>query len=132
SVMKTIIVLPFLIIFVCHHSCFFSSSFLFLLICKKTRSILFTYTTLFRSLWICHRQQSKSVQVQILITTQSCALSALKSKNYLKDRKSTRLNSSHVSISYAVFCLKKKTRKTKIEKERKSVGLFSSKKYKSY
>src|SRR5699024_11226282 len=30
------------------------------------------------------------------------------STNYIKDRKSTRLNSSHVSISYAVFCLKKK------------------------
>src|SRR5699024_11530279 len=30
-------------------------------------------------------------------------------QNYDKDRKSTRLNSSHVSISYAVFCLKKKT-----------------------
>src|SRR5699024_11452800 len=35
---------------------------------------------------------------------------------YIQDRKSTRLNSSHVSISYAVFCLKKKKRKT--EKER--------------
>src|SRR5699024_11590612 len=37
----------------------------------------------------------------------SCKRS-IKANHYLKDRKSTRLNSSHVSISYAVFCLKKK------------------------
>ena len=37
----------------------------------------------------------------------------------LKDRKSTRLNSSHVSISYAVFCLKKKKKKKKKEKKKK-------------
>src|SRR5690554_7258112 len=36
--------------------------------------------------------------------------------NHLLDRKSTRLNSSHVRISYAVFCLKKKKKKTKILK----------------
>src|SRR5437868_13073979 len=36
-----------------------------------------------------------------------------------KDRKSTRLNSSHVSISYAVFCLKKKKNKNTREKEKK-------------
>src|SRR5439155_24500564 len=35
------------------------------------------------------------------------------SKNYKRDRKSTRLNSSHVAISYAVFCLKKKKKKKK-------------------
>src|SRR5699024_10725585 len=44
----------------------------------------------------------------------SGAISALQSAGYNngEDRKSTRLNSSHVSISYAVFCLKKKKRKT--------------------
>ena len=38
----------------------------------------------------------------------------------LLDRKSTRLNSSHGYISYAVFCLKKKTKKTEKEKEKKN------------
>jgi len=36
----------------------------------------------------------------------------------MTDRKSTRLNSSHITISYAVFCLKKKTKNTYIEKRR--------------
>src|SRR3712207_7997563 len=39
---------------------------------------------------------------------------AMKNKNSLEDRKSTRLNSSHANISYAVFCLKKKKTKTHI------------------
>src|SRR5699024_12195018 len=41
-------------------------------------------------------------------------------KEFKKDRKSTRLNSSHVSISYAVFCLKKK-KKTKETKKKKKI-----------
>ena len=38
-----------------------------------------------------------------------------------KDRKSTRLNSSHLGISYAVFCLKKKTKKKKQKKKKKKI-----------
>src|SRR5947207_7365638 len=64
---------------------------------RPPRSTLFPYTTLFRSLRLpvigqCHGR-----------TEQSHALPAS-----TQDRKSTRLNSSHTVISYAVFCLKKK------------------------
>src|SRR5438477_4493017 len=61
---------------------------------RPPRSTLFPYTTLFRSIasWRCAADQHP-IQAPI-----SAPL----------DRKSTRLNSSHMSISYAVFCLKKK------------------------
>src|SRR5438067_5892248 len=60
------------------------------------RSTLFPYTTLFRS--SAHAQSGDHRLHRI--ARASCARNS--------DRKSTRLNSSHVSISYAVFCLKKK------------------------
>src|SRR3712207_8513611 len=85
--------------------------FFFLMIRRPPRSTLFPYTTLFRSRQIA----DEAVQT------------ALKSANVSKvvligaeedirrfdsaDRKSTRLNSSHANISYAVFCLKKKKKK---------------------
>src|SRR4051812_49473095 len=51
----------------------------------------------------------------VLIPTQSASPTPSKSVNPkgMADRKSTRLNSSHMSISYAVFCLKKKNRRTR-------------------
>src|SRR6266704_2013142 len=64
---------------------------------RPPRSTLFPYTTLFRS-WSTQRRV-------FAIATRWCS-----SKLAGLDRKSTRLNSSHVSISYAVFCLKKKTK----------------------
>src|SRR5207249_9223854 len=71
---------------------------------RPPRSTLFPYTTLFRSLAQHCGQRSHGefavVHVQHLDET-------------AQDRKSTRLNSSHVSISYAVFCLKKKKKKKK-------------------
>src|SRR5437899_7874989 len=75
--------------------------FFFLLIRRPPRSTLFPYTTLFRSL---HRQRNAfapSLRSRRLLNRcpQGCRR---------KDRKSTRLNSSHLGISYAVFCLKKK------------------------
>src|SRR5699024_12853217 len=78
------------------------SSFFFLMIRRPPRSTLFPYTTLFRSL----------VSTKSIISFGSVVLAAT-SKNrgmYIKigRSESTRLNSSHVSISYAVFCLKKK------------------------
>src|SRR5690606_40012369 len=63
---------------------------------RPPRSTLFPYTTLFRSF----RPQMPSVSS---IRTHDWSASTDR-----KDRKSTRLNSSHVKISYAVFCLKKK------------------------
>src|SRR5260221_9236814 len=66
---------------------------------RPPRSTLFPYTTLFRSaLPIC------ADHVQVLASQ----LRSLRA--YERDRKSTRLNSSHTVISYAVFCLKKKNK----------------------
>src|SRR6201999_3136160 len=70
----------------------------FLMIRRPPRSTLFPYTTLFRS-------PSSRVTTATTRTQDSCARRPIASAT---DRKSTRLNSSHVRISYAVFCLKKK------------------------
>src|SRR6266487_5758983 len=69
------------------------SSFFFLMIRRPPRSTLFPYTTLFRS------GARRAVRPP-------CARGPRRRRG--TDRKSTRLNSSHPSISYAVFCLKKK------------------------
>src|SRR5690349_22505042 len=84
---------------------------------RPPRSTLFPYTTLFRSLP--HEaeanQQQPAGQAQRDATGQPEAffVRALvwRHLSILPDRKSTRLNSSHVEISYAVFCLKKKKKK---------------------
>src|SRR3989442_4639773 len=70
---------------------------------RPPRSTLFPYTTLFRSL-VMHLAQ----QLQALPAVGDARGDALFHLER-SDRKSTRLNSSHVRISYAVFCLKKKT-----------------------
>src|SRR6267378_1266837 len=70
----------------------------FLMIRRPPRSTLFPYTTLFRS-----RSAGADYAGR---DRQRCGQGRLQ-----LDRKSTRLNSSHVEISYAVFCLKKKTKK---------------------
>src|SRR5258708_28922969 len=67
---------------------------------RPPRSTLFPYTTLFRSLDIMPRGDEEN------ITRLAGVLAAL--HTVVRDRKSTRLNSSHQIISYAVFCLKKK------------------------
>src|SRR5256885_5414156 len=67
---------------------------------RPPRSTLFPYTTLFRSAL----QQAKA-RMLIAIPVAVVLILALL---YALDRKSTRLNSSHLVISYAVFCLKKK------------------------
>src|SRR3989442_9711618 len=71
---------------------------------RPPRSTLFPYTTLFRSL-------SNSVEKVLRLVKEKSGLPVhVEPDSTLppKDRKSTRLNSSHVRISYAVFCLKKK------------------------
>src|SRR5207249_10050825 len=73
------------------------SVFFFLMIPRPPRSTLFPYTTLFRS-WKGGLRGLVALRVS----------SNLRLDGAIEDRKSTRLNSSHVSISYAVFCLKKK------------------------
>src|SRR3712207_9557320 len=85
--------------------------FFFLMIRRPPRSTLFPYTTLFRS--ACSRE-GRPMPVAILLYSPNDDLLAwrrelLARRPDLEDRKSTRLNSSHANISYAVFCLKKKT-----------------------
>src|SRR6476620_11893167 len=69
--------------------------FFFLMIRRPPRSTLFPYTTLFRP----HRRRR---------TTGAPWAGGRGCRRAARDRKSTRLNSSHANISYAVFCLKKK------------------------
>src|SRR5205809_4263670 len=79
-----------------------SSSF-FLMIRRPPRSTLFPYTTLFRSL-------PAALTVSALMPLVGFVTARfLPAPRVARDRKSTRLNSSHGYISYAVFCLKKKT-----------------------
>src|SRR4051812_49707727 len=77
---------------------------------RPPRSTLFPYTTLFRS----HAVDRVVVddQDRRLGGRRRSGLRLRRPGGGLEDRKSTRLNSSHMSISYAVFCLKKK-KKTK-------------------
>src|SRR5699024_11461515 len=91
----------------------------FLLFLHQPISTLFPYTTLFRS-FSYRSPKSRSSRVSQLVKKKGesiCPLSRQSpppvpmnrvSSTKSRDRKSTRLNSSHVSISYAVFCLKKK------------------------
>src|SRR3989442_10153023 len=87
---------------------------------RPPRSTLFPYTTLFRSYGI-----DIKVPGMLVATVARCPVFGGRMKQFdatqvkgvegvrhvvqIEDRKSTRLNSSHVRISYAVFCLKKKT-----------------------
>src|SRR5471030_3395665 len=83
--------------------------FFFLMIRRPPRSTLFPYTTLFRS----------SVDLDPI----GSPLHGERLDHVLQDRKSTRLNSSHLGISYAVFCLKKKKNKNTsppIKKQKKT------------
>src|SRR3712207_8307082 len=81
--------------------------FFFLMIRRPPRSTLFPYTTLFRSGLAGDRVRYPPVERED--TRFVCFLDGLSSKaSKRQDRKSTRLNSSHANISYAVFCLKKK------------------------
>src|SRR2546427_5503889 len=78
---------------------------------RPPRSTLFPYTTLFRSLGVEVGQglvQKKDLGIPHQGTAQGHTLALAAG-----DRKSTRLNSSHSQISYAVFCLKKKKNKKK-------------------
>src|SRR5438132_8192278 len=84
---------------------------------RPPRSTLFPYTTLFRSL---HRLGSLNQSDRPRENSQHAALGAARNSPG-EDRKSTRLNSSHTVISYAVFCLKKKKGKAghvRVQEER--------------
>src|SRR5256885_3666561 len=83
---------------------FFPLCFFFLMIRRPPRSTLFPYTTLFRSIEANQLCFTSGGFHKLLIL----AAQGLDSEIDQVDRKSTRLNSSHLVISYAVFCLKKK------------------------
>src|SRR3989440_12538172 len=114
----------FFFFFFSRHSRFFF--FFFLMIRRPPRSTLFPYTTLFRSVALrrdrhrqsrvrnrpgARRQQRTSARVREERRAVDRAVPAVPVRGRrlcALDRKSTRLNSSHDQISYAVFCLKKK------------------------
>src|SRR5438034_8737304 len=82
---------------------------------RLPRSTLFPYTTLFRSELFDRNTERVVAQVRAhagCIAQKEAVLTANEMSS-LGDRKSTRLNSSHTVISYAVFCLKKKKKKKK-------------------
>src|SRR5947208_12041503 len=85
---------------------------------RPPRSTLFPYTTLFRSAgiellshgWQFQVNDVAELRLRIFGDPYRRRVAAAATSFTWKDRKSTRLNSSHQIISYAVFCLKKKTR----------------------
>src|SRR3712207_7608242 len=90
---------------------------------RPPRSTLFPYTTLFRSILrgvrlspqkarlVVDVVRGKQVDDALALLRNMPQKAALEVARTIKDRKSTRLNSSHANISYAVFCLKKKRHK---------------------
>src|SRR5438270_7350612 len=82
----------------------------FLMSTPPPRSTLFPYTTLFRSAQHGTASAARSGRAAAVLAIFAVALGGLTAKvpGENRDRKSTRLNSSHSQISYAVFCLKKK------------------------
>src|SRR5690348_17749351 len=95
-----------------------SSFIVFLMTRRPPRSTLFPYTTLFRS-WPAEEDGAGTVQAVHLLQAATPrprhhdqgGEEEGRERKSGRDRKSTRLNSSHPSISYAVFCLKKKNTK---------------------
>src|SRR2546422_4405450 len=75
---------------------------------RPPRSTLFPYTTLFRSRALPSSTSWMNCRSGSTTSEQGGPISAKQVSVHLIDRKSTRLNSSHGYISYAVFCLKKK------------------------
>src|SRR3989440_7879222 len=101
--------------------------FFFLMIRRPPRSTLFPYTTLFRSPWSVvglkksggrfvsevvskNRDEAAEIESRVVVAAHGSWGVGTLPTQLGRDRKSTRLNSSHDQISYAVFCLKKKKR----------------------
>src|SRR5947207_6519801 len=93
---------------------------------RPPTSTFFPYTTLFRSRSVAHRERVSMFELEklaggpiifgrflesIRLSDEVSQTTMTQKLNISQDRKSTRLNSSHTVISYAVFCLKKKNKK---------------------
>src|SRR3712207_8239683 len=99
---------------------------------RPPRSTLFPYTTLFRSnihTAIIGLEIIVTIVVKNLSIVDACVHArwrrqSIRYKSKTQDRKSTRLNSSHANISYAVFCLKKKTKGRDDYRGESTVGRF--------
>src|SRR5439155_25455732 len=106
--------------------------FFFLLIRPPPVSTLFPYTTLFRSVLpagrggLAPRRGARRQERDRRPRVGRCHRGPGRAVESRSDRKSTRLNSSHVAISYAVFCLKKKTKKAVVTKQKQSKGSSDS------
>src|SRR5436190_23057917 len=87
--------------------------FFFLMIRRPPRSTLFPYTTLFRSKLADAREIDWPDEPRDVVAERGRVAARNRAVRRARDRKSTRLNSSHTVISYAVFCLKKKKKKHK-------------------
>src|SRR5947207_11776711 len=92
---------------VCRLSSLALSAFFFFFFLRRRppRSTLFPYTTLFRS----DPEPLRHAAERVRVHHHRHLPGSVGGKHAAEDRKSTRLNSSHTVISYAVFCLKKKT-----------------------
>src|SRR5258708_10627654 len=95
--------------------------FFFLMIRRPPRSTLFPYTTLFRSDHGVEQSHGSSFR-----TSDRDGRSRKARRKDYPDRKSTRLNSSHQIISYAVFCLKKKKIKQRVTTATPDVSTMSA------
>src|SRR5256886_10682480 len=99
---------------------------------RPPRSTLFPYTTLFRSHIMVHERDSLGDRQAVVAHRHECPAPAGHAHDHapargrdapdilrVEDRKSTRLNSSHSQISYAVFCLKKKKKTNDVTRSRR-------------
>src|SRR5690242_20947745 len=92
---------------------------------RPPRSTLFPYTTLFRSAYRSVGRDADDVASQPVIALSRGWVRGGRHCRAWADRKSTRLNSSHMSISYAVFCLKKKKKNKKKQKPKDNQRLHN-------
>src|SRR5437899_4147432 len=91
----------------------------FLMIRRPPRSTLFPYTTLFRSFTDQQIRKGLPAAGPFGLRNIRCCRGQNGIEGSGQDRKSTRLNSSHLGISYAVFCLKKKKKRERNHRSRK-------------
>src|SRR2546422_5040966 len=99
-------------LFISFSPTYLSLFFFFLMIRRPPRSTLFPYTTLFRSPDLLPGRAA-SHRAEEVDRRDRAHLREHSGRRAHRDRKSTRLNSSHGYISYAVFCLKKKKKKSR-------------------